>query len=306
MKMANGESFHFSLITLFCLYSRLFLNSFGVQSSVPPANRTNTHVRALSACFDNALNVLRIASKDFRDFGVLRYGQETTSVMTAYSAIFLLKLLRSSNTHTDLQSELPEGAVSQIHVAITKTAEAYQEASHLLPTSTSAIYHARFLLSLVRADMERTRQTPVKEVPIDPNIQQSPYTPAAPCAPQQFVYPPSSSSLSYSGYAPQTSPDISGQSSPCGGSNYVDALGRTPGSYGPSNQLPGYNMPHASDPDFHYYRSMLVELGWGMDGNTLPSNDGFRNIAYGDTAGTYPQNTYVHVSPMSQNGFGAS
>lgn len=86
----------------------------------------------------------------------------------------------------------------------------------------------------------------------------------------------------------------------------MDALGRTPGSYGPSSQLPGYNIPHASDPDFHYYRSMLVELGWGVDGNTLPSNDGFRNIAYGDTAGTYPQNTYVHVSPMSQNGFGAS
>lgn len=83
------------------------------------------------------------------------------------------QLLRSSNTHTDLQSELPEGAAPQIHVAITKTAEAYQEASHFSPTSTSAVYHARFLLSLVRADIERTRQAPVKEVPIDPNIQQS-------------------------------------------------------------------------------------------------------------------------------------
>jgi hypothetical protein len=38
---------------------------------VPQANRTNTHVRALSACFENALDVLRIASKDFREFGVL-------------------------------------------------------------------------------------------------------------------------------------------------------------------------------------------------------------------------------------------
>ncbi|KAG1778609.1 fungal-specific transcription factor domain-containing protein [Suillus placidus] len=93
MRKANGESFHFSFTNLFCLYSSLFLNSFGVQSSVPPANRTNSHVRALSACFENALNVLGIASKDFREFGVLRYGQETTSVMTAYSAIFLLKVI---------------------------------------------------------------------------------------------------------------------------------------------------------------------------------------------------------------------
>jgi len=249
--------------------------------------------------------VLRIASKDFREFGVLRYGQETTSVMTAYSAIFLLKLLRSSNTHTDLQSELPEGAAPQIHVAITKTAEAYQEASHLSPTSTSAVYHARFLLSLVRADIERTRQAPLKEVPIDPNIQQDSYAQAPPCTPQQFTYPSSSSSLVYSGYGAQTSPDMNSQNSPGGGPSYVDALGRPSGSYGPSGQL-GYNMPHASDPDFHYYRAMLVELGWGADGTTLPSNDGFRNIAYGDTAGAYTQHPYVNIPPMSQNGFGAS
>lgn len=84
------------------------------------------------------------------------------------------QLLRSS---TDLQSELPEGAAPQIHVAIKKTAEAYQEASILSPTSTSAAYHARFLLSLVYADMERTRQAPVKEVQIDPNIQHSKFSP---------------------------------------------------------------------------------------------------------------------------------
>lgn len=47
---------------------------------------------------------------------------------------------------------------------------------------------------------------------------------------------------------------------------------------------------------------MLVELGYGGDG-TIPLNDGFRNIAYGDTAGIYPQNPYVQAS-MSQNGFG--
>ncbi|KAF8835436.1 hypothetical protein BDN67DRAFT_913026 [Paxillus ammoniavirescens] len=91
MRRANGESFHFSFLNFFCLYSSLFLNSFGVQAEALPENRTNSHVRALSACFENALSVLQIASKDFSDLGVLRYGQETTTVMTAYSAIILLK-----------------------------------------------------------------------------------------------------------------------------------------------------------------------------------------------------------------------
>ncbi|KAG1843609.1 fungal-specific transcription factor domain-containing protein [Suillus subalutaceus] len=303
MRKANGESFHFSFTNLFCLYSSLFLNSFGVQSSVPPANRTNSHVRALSACFENALSVLGIASKDFREFGVLRYGQETTSVMTAYSAIFLLKLLRSSNTHTDLQSELPEGAAHQIHTAITKTADAYQEASHLSPTSTSAAYHARFLWSLVRNDIERARQNAQKDIPIDPNIQSS-YITSVPCAPEQFACP-SPLSMPYSTY-PTQHPDMNGQSAPCGGSNYTDALGRASGSYGPPSQMSGYNIGHVSETDFHYYRSMLVELGFGENGTTVPANDGFRNIAYGDTSTSYSQHPYVHIAPMGQNGFGTS
>lgn len=304
MRKANGESFHFSFTNLFCLYSSLFLNSFGVQSSVPPANRTNSHVRALSACFENALNVLGIASKDFREFGVLRYGQETTSVMTAYSAIFLLKLLRSSNTHTDLQSELPEGAAHQIHTAITKTADAYQEASHLSPTSTSAAYHARFLWSLVRNDIERARQNAQKDIPIDPNIQ-SPYSPTATCAPEQFACQPSSAMLPYSTY-PTQNPDMNGQNAPGGGPNYTDVLGRASGMYGSSNQAPGYNIGHVSETDFHYFRSMLVELGFGENGTTVPANDGFRNIAYGDTSTSYSQNPYVHIAPLNQNGFGTS
>ncbi|KAH7889823.1 fungal-specific transcription factor domain-containing protein, partial [Phlebopus sp. FC_14] len=99
MQRANGESFHFSFLNFFCLYSSLFLNSFGVQANVPIENRTNSHLRALSACFEHALSVLQIASKDFRDLGVLRYGQETTSVMTAYSAIVVLKVCEIAHSN---------------------------------------------------------------------------------------------------------------------------------------------------------------------------------------------------------------
>ncbi|KAI6111546.1 hypothetical protein EV401DRAFT_2109934 [Pisolithus croceorrhizus] len=49
----------------------LFLNSFGVLDNVPQAHRTGNHSRALLACFEHAMNVLRIASKDFKELGVL-------------------------------------------------------------------------------------------------------------------------------------------------------------------------------------------------------------------------------------------
>ncbi|KAF8553391.1 hypothetical protein OG21DRAFT_1414409 [Imleria badia] len=168
MRRANGESFHFSFLNFFCLYSSLFLNSFGVQADAAPASSLLAvivvfHLRALSACFENALSVLQIASKDFRDLGVLRYGQETTSVMTAYSAIFLLKLLRSSDANPGLQSELPEGAAREIHATIIRTAEAYNEAAHLSPNSSFAAYHARFLWHLIH--MHRSRPGAMKDRP---------------------------------------------------------------------------------------------------------------------------------------------
>jgi hypothetical protein len=114
--------------------------------------------------------------------------------MTAYSAVFLLKvnsslaitwsieiqlfvqLLRSSNTFSQLKE-----TAHDIHVVISETADAYQEASQLCPPSTSAAYHARFLRSLVSNDVFRTRQNDQKRqdagVPIDPRLQsKSPVT----------------------------------------------------------------------------------------------------------------------------------
>ncbi|KAI6038957.1 hypothetical protein EDC04DRAFT_2868101 [Pisolithus marmoratus] len=90
--VSNGEPFHFCFLSFFQQYTSLFLNSFGVRDSVPQANRTNHHSRAVSACFEHAMSVLRIASKDFKELGVLQYGQETATVMTAYAAIFLLRV----------------------------------------------------------------------------------------------------------------------------------------------------------------------------------------------------------------------
>ncbi|EIW85297.1 hypothetical protein CONPUDRAFT_79946 [Coniophora puteana RWD-64-598 SS2] len=71
LRRANGQSFHYSFLLLFWSYIRLFLNSFGLQHRLPPANRSSTHLMSLHMCYVDALEILRIASKDFREFGVL-------------------------------------------------------------------------------------------------------------------------------------------------------------------------------------------------------------------------------------------
>jgi hypothetical protein len=68
--------------------------------------------------------------------------------MTAYSAVFLLRLLR--NPH--IISQLHEGTPHEIHTTISKAADAYHDASVLSPASSAAAIHARFLRSLIAND----------------------------------------------------------------------------------------------------------------------------------------------------------
>ncbi|KAH7921484.1 hypothetical protein BV22DRAFT_1038606 [Leucogyrophana mollusca] len=298
MRRAGGESFHFSFLTFFCLYTRLFLNSFGVQASIPPANRTSSHLRALSACFDNALDVLRIASKEFRDLGVLRYGQETTSVMTAYSAIFLLKLLRSATTRTDLHTELHEGAAQEIYASINKTAEAYREASLSSPTSSLVAYHARFLESLVHNDILRIRDSEKRTNPvaITPPIaggQQLPGTSSS--SPQSYPQPPGPP-YDYPYTPSPTGPQNGGYPAP----NYPEPQVRAP-NYAPLPSQAPYLNPPTSETDFNYYRNMLMDLGFG-ENNDQTSHDGFRNMnAFGDNV----QFPYGQMNSL-QGGFGGN
>jgi len=159
MRRANGESFHMSFLSFFRLHVRLFLNSFGIQAAMSPSSRTTPSVQALSACYTSAKENMHIVSHDFASMSMLRYGQDSITVMTAYSAVFLLKLLRSSKT----LAELHEGATGEIHAIISKTADAYEEASHLSPACTGAAYHARFLRELIAQDIFRSQQQKVWE-----------------------------------------------------------------------------------------------------------------------------------------------
>ncbi|KAI0272138.1 fungal-specific transcription factor domain-containing protein [Russula aff. rugulosa BPL654] len=92
MRRANGETFHMSFLSFFRLHVRLFLNSFGIQAAMYPSSRTTPSVQALSACYTSAKENLHIVSNDFASMSMLRYGQDSITVMTAYAAVFLLKV----------------------------------------------------------------------------------------------------------------------------------------------------------------------------------------------------------------------
>ncbi|CAE6496341.1 unnamed protein product [Rhizoctonia solani] len=169
MKKAGGQMFHFSMLTFFRLHVRLFLNSFGLQSSMASSTRASASLHALSACYTSAVQTLQIVTSDFAPVGMLRYGQDSITVMTAYSAVFLLKLLRRPQNVTDLHltptlSDLDEGASTQkIYDLISGTADAYQEAAIHASSSGPAAYHARFLRSLVAKDMATKARQSVRE-----------------------------------------------------------------------------------------------------------------------------------------------
>lgn len=74
--------------------------------------------------------------------------------------LIFYQLLRNS------YAELPEGAASQIHDLISRTADAYNTAAQLSPTSSSANYHARFLWHLLR-----TRSGVQPTLQLDPVLQ---------------------------------------------------------------------------------------------------------------------------------------
>ncbi|KAJ7687571.1 fungal-specific transcription factor domain-containing protein [Mycena olivaceomarginata] len=262
MQRAGGESFHFSFLSLFRLHVRLFLNSFGIQASLSPSSRASPSLQALSACCTSALDGLRIVSKDFPSMSMLRYGQDSITVMCAYSAVFLLKLLRSSNT----LAQLHEGTAHEIHTLISKTADAYYDASVLSPAATSAAYHARFLRSLLANDIFKTRRGESERyensMPIDPRLQAPPpnqpmYSPQqiSPSHDQQnFPFPASPTN--------NISPHEEYPGEPAARNGVAPVPVPMPANYAPEGYVP--SIPHhASELDAHYWKNMFLELGFG-------------------------------------------
>ncbi|THH20938.1 hypothetical protein EW146_g495 [Bondarzewia mesenterica] len=311
MRRANGESFHFAFLRFFRLYVRLFLNSFGVQASMSPQSRVPPSVQALSACYTSALDHLQIVTKDFAAMSMLRYGQESITVMTAYCAVFLLKLLRSSNT----LAELHEGATNEIHSVISQTADAYAEVSTLSPTSTGAAYHARFLRGLVAQDIFKARQNETiryqQGMPLEsrayselispirmvfPAIQlcslaghvghQRRAGPSSQTHSPPTMYPQAMTQEQQSAFHFPASPNVPPppamihEPAPQGGDSGIRGAST---SYGPFTQQP--QMIQTSTEDMRYWNHMFRELGYGDNADASTQFVGYSNgIGVGGSA----------------------
>ncbi|KAL1722725.1 fungal-specific transcription factor domain-containing protein [Schizophyllum commune] len=262
MQRANGAPFHFSFLNFFRLYVRLFLNSFGLQESMMPGSHVAPSLQTLSACCTSGLDSLKIVSHDFAATKMLRYGQDSITVMTAYAAVFLLKLLRNPNTMAQLQ----EGTAQEIHALISKTADAFADASGSSSASEGTEYHARFLRSLLQADMMRARQA-----------ERDRYDHSPPIDPRFQAGPPSAPPMSDAMYAPQPqaaqSPDAYGRYATSVLPTLQDAqyMGEVRGM--PMDDPSRYAMSsfttypqHASEMDRQYWRQMFMDIGFGDTG----------------------------------------
>ncbi|KAI0807033.1 fungal-specific transcription factor domain-containing protein [Fomes fomentarius] len=155
-KSPLADPFHTHFLLFFQSHVRTFLNTFGLNLMKVETSRTMPNMEAVRQCFQSARTSLQIVSKDFAGTHVLRYGQESITVMSAYAAIVLLKLLRNPSTMIQLRENAED-----IHAIINRTADAYQNASHVTGSELdSAAYHARFLRRLTVMDQERARQQP--------------------------------------------------------------------------------------------------------------------------------------------------
>ncbi|KNZ81451.1 Protein priB [Termitomyces sp. J132] len=258
MDRANGDKFHSSFLSFFRLYVRVFLNSFAVS----PANRQSPSLQAVTLCCTSALDALQIVSRDFARMSMLRYGQDSIMVMSAYCAVFLLKLLRSSAIY----SQLNENTAKDIYDLISATAEAYHNASLIAPESSAAT-HARFLRSLVSNDVFVRRNDPKHEMAIDPQLEPS----------QQSIHPPAQT---YYGPVPPTNDQVfpASPNMPPHPANAQPPPLPLIQSYSMAsamnNSMPmagvmsyGYNIPqmpqYTSELDAHYWKNMFIELGFG-------------------------------------------
>ena len=241
---------------------------------------------------------------------------EGTIIYILQKLMFTLRqLLRSSDANLSLQSELPEDAAREIHDTIIRTAEAYNEAAHLSPTSSFAAYHARFLWHLIH--MHRARPGVMKDrshhdISLDHSIQsmvsldsrllsltatasgeqESP----SQTTPSPHGVPRNSSShhVNY----PITSPQ-EGYSPNVNGVIYGPTARSGPVSYPPPTGPPIY-----TPADHVYYRAMLFDLGFGGEDHHVPPTSDGMHSAYSDGMTThYTQYPYGSTQPLGQAGF---
>ena len=283
MQRASGQSFHHAFLNFFRLYVRLFLNSLGVQPYLRKCSGLAPSPTALSACYTSALENLQIITNDFAAMSVLPYGQDSITIMSAYCAVFLLKvrssltLFRQMNSCLSFQLlrsgvdqiGLPPDAPQKIYTVISQAAGAYHDASLLSPASGSASYHSRFLRSLVARDRQ---QAPSRNAVTAPGYPQS-----QPQQPQPQPPHPSTIHLTEQPMVQHypASPHMRSPPTPTSPPGYyLDTSRDVMSGYQPTPQ--GIQQQQqSSDLDAHYWRNMFKALGYEQSIEVVQSSDGY-------------------------------
>jgi hypothetical protein len=222
--------------------------------------------------------------------------------MSAYSAIMLLKLLRSSAAAPFLQISSDE-----VYALIRRTAAAYKHTSTNTSEIISTVTHARFLENLVSTDIltrnQKDRGRHSSNIPVDPllvapsnnsilaqthddHLQQSHSVPGSSAT---FPSPVGQSSQSQP-YNPDylASPRVvNGPASP-----QVQAMYQYPGYTG--------NYQSLSEQDAHYQRLMFSETNFGepVVGSSSPPQYVESRGYSGDPVYSQPSYAHTYAQPM--------
>ncbi|RDW84488.1 hypothetical protein BP6252_02078 [Coleophoma cylindrospora] len=145
------------LIKFYGTHLRLLLNSYSLQESLKASkNGTPISKQAVWTCYSAALDMLKQISDQFGPLKLLYFAQDSVHVMTAYSAVFLIKLLLSLPAH--MSNEFEATSIE----AIKKTAQTFE--AQCATQKTGCALQARFLNN-VAVQYEKAKQQN-KRIPI--------------------------------------------------------------------------------------------------------------------------------------------
>jgi len=153
MDRAGGQMFHFSILCLHRLHARLYLNRLGLQ----PARAYSSNSAAITMCHSSAEQCFLIINRELATSAHLQFAHELVSTITAFAAIFMLRLhavtagLVGTDSQTSSHSTLLSRSVEMIMLA----ANAFQE--HSDPASHGG-HQSRFLRYLISSDLCRSAE----------------------------------------------------------------------------------------------------------------------------------------------------
>jgi len=144
------------LVRFYGLHLRLLLNSFSLQESLRHSKEgLPIPKQALWTCYSSAVGMLELISEEFGPLKLLYFAQDSVHVMTAYAAIFLIKVLLSFQG--SLRSEFEGPSIS----AIRNAAATFNE--QCASPRTGCALQARFLTNVVeKYESMKPQPVPVK------------------------------------------------------------------------------------------------------------------------------------------------